>query len=152
MIAFRRHWYFYIVFQKPWKTITGSFLQITTTSQWCTVVVNGVLMKYVIRCTVLFGAERPHWLTNIRSLWTINSPNSAWTPHYLWQQTMLKVRGSGLLTLLARFMGPTWCPFGADRTQVGPMMAPRTLLSGKWCVKSNTFKTQTNCLGFLVAK
>ena len=35
------------------------------------------------------------------------------------------------LTLIARFMGPTWGPSGADRTQVGPMLAPWTLLSGK---------------------
>ena len=28
------------------------------------------------------------------------------------------------------FMGPTWGPSGADRTQVGPMLAPWTLLSG----------------------
>ena len=27
-------------------------------------------------------------------------------------------------TLLAKFMGPTWVPSGADRTQVGPMLAP----------------------------
>ena len=27
-------------------------------------------------------------------------------------------------TLIARFMGPTWDPSGADRTQVGPMLAP----------------------------
>ena len=33
-------------------------------------------------------------------------------------------------TLIARFMGPTWGPSGADRTQVGPMLAPWTLLSG----------------------
>ena len=30
------------------------------------------------------------------------------------------------------FMGPTWGPSGADRTQVGPMLAPWTLLSGTW--------------------
>ena len=36
-----------------------------------------------------------------------------------------------ILTLIARFMGPTWGPSGADRTQVGPMLAPRTLLSEK---------------------
>ena len=35
-----------------------------------------------------------------------------------------------LLSLIARFVGPTWGPFGADRTQVGPMLAPRTLVSG----------------------
>ena len=28
------------------------------------------------------------------------------------------------------FMGPTWGLSGADRTQVGPMLAPWTLLSG----------------------
>ena len=33
-------------------------------------------------------------------------------------------------TLIARFMGPTWGPSGANRTQVGPMLAPWTLLSG----------------------
>ena len=32
--------------------------------------------------------------------------------------------------LIARFMGPTWGPSGADRTQVGPMLAPWNLLSG----------------------
>ena len=31
--------------------------------------------------------------------------------------------------LIARFMRPTWDPSGADRTQVGPMFAPWTLLS-----------------------
>ena len=33
-------------------------------------------------------------------------------------------------TLLAKFMGPRWVPYGADRTQVGPMLAPWNLLSG----------------------
>ena len=35
------------------------------------------------------------------------------------------------VTTVARFMGPTWGPSGANRTQVGPMVAPWTLLSGK---------------------
>ena len=35
-----------------------------------------------------------------------------------------------LESLIARFMSPTWGPSGADRTQVGPMLAPWTLLSG----------------------
>ena len=34
--------------------------------------------------------------------------------------------------LIARFTGPTWAPSGADRTPVGPMLAPWTLLSGSW--------------------
>ena len=33
-------------------------------------------------------------------------------------------------SLIARFKGPIWGPSGADRTQVGPMLAPWTLLSG----------------------
>ena len=37
---------------------------------------------------------------------------------------------SGALhTLKARFLGPTWGPSVADRTQVGPMLAPWTYLS-----------------------
>ena len=32
-------------------------------------------------------------------------------------------------TLIARLMGPTWGPHGTARTQVGPMLATRTLLS-----------------------
>ena len=35
----------------------------------------------------------------------------------------------------AKLMGPTWRPPGDDRTQLSPMLAPRTLLSGNilWC-------------------
>ena len=31
---------------------------------------------------------------------------------------------------IAKFMGPTWGPPGSCRPQMGPMLAPRTLLSG----------------------
>ena len=40
---------------------------------------------------------------------------------------------SALYPLIARFMGPTWGPPGADRTQVGPMWATWTMLSGSLC-------------------
>ena len=48
--------------------------------------------------------------------------------------------GVHMLSLIARFMGPTWGPSGADRTQVGPILAPWTLLSGMilpllWCAQ-----------------
>ena len=33
-------------------------------------------------------------------------------------------------SLIENFMGPTWGPSGAERTQVGPMLAPWTLFSG----------------------
>ena len=35
--------------------------------------------------------------------------------------------------LMTRFTGPTWGPPGADRPQVGPMVAPWTLLYGTHC-------------------
>ena len=36
-----------------------------------------------------------------------------------------------MVPLIARFMGPSWVPSGADRTQMGPMLAPWTVLSGR---------------------
>ena len=46
-------------------------------------------------------------------------------------------------TLIARFMGPTWGPSGADRTQVGPMLAPWTLLSGQcWNIVDLTIRNK----------
>ena len=45
----------------------------------------------------------------------------------IWLATLPAVRMPSLITM---FMGPTWGPTGADRTQVGPMLAPWTLLSG----------------------
>ena len=38
-----------------------------------------------------------------------------------------------LLSRIARFMGPTWGQLRANRTRVGPMLAPWTLLSGFLC-------------------
>ena len=35
---------------------------------------------------------------------------------------------------IARFIGPTWGPPGSCRPQMGPKLAPRTLLSGVVCV------------------
>ena len=41
--------------------------------------------------------------------------------------------------LIAKFMGPTWGPSGANRTQVGPMLAPWTLLSGSALIFPSTY-------------
>ena len=41
------------------------------------------------------------------------------------------------LPLIARFMGPTRGPFRADRTPVGPMLAPWTLLSGPFIIQTS---------------
>ena len=34
------------------------------------------------------------------------------------------------VTQISKFMGPTWGPPGSCRSQMGPMLAPRTLISG----------------------
>ena len=52
-----------------------------------------------------------------------------------WGQSKgLSYVGCLLKFIKAKFMGPTWDPSGADRTQVGPMLAPWTLLSGIRCL------------------
>ena len=48
----------------------------------------------------------------------------------LWPSYLLNAFPILVRSLIARFMGPTSGPAGADRTQVGPMLAPWTLLSG----------------------
>ena len=47
-----------------------------------------------------------------------------------------------MVTLIAKFMGPTWGPSGVDRTQVGPMLAPWTLLSGNTWICFALFPTR----------
>ena len=59
----------------------------------------------------------------------------SWRHHDMGTLSMLLNLYEVIGALIARFMGPTWGPSGADRTQVGPMLAPWTLLSGwfQWC-------------------
>ena len=45
---------------------------------------------------------------------------------------------------IARFMGPIWGPSGVDRTQVGPMLSPWTLLSGLLSSEPKRFKSTLN--------
>ena len=47
-----------------------------------------------------------------------------------------------MATLIARSMGPKWVPSGTDRTQVGPMLAPWTLLSG-YCFSGDAMTQDT---------
>ena len=37
------------------------------------------------------------------------------------------------MSRIAKFMGPTWGPPGSCRPQMGPILAPWTLLSGVYC-------------------
>ena len=47
-------------------------------------------------------------------------------------------------SLIAKFIGAAWGPSGADRTQLGPMLDPWTLLSGIIYVRSWTHQLQRN--------
>ena len=49
---------------------------------------------------------------------------------YLWNRLTACQWGP---TQITKFMGPTWGPPGSCRSQMGPMLAPWTLLSGKVC-------------------
>ena len=69
-----------------------------------------------------------------------------------WWDTVVLVQwlaGQVAATLIVRFMGPTWGPSGANRTQVGPMLAPWTLLSGQ--ILQNTC-LWNHCMYFLCSK
>ena len=76
------------------------------------------------------------------------SVSSQWENLYLGHDMYILQK----LSLIARFMGPTWGPSGADKTQVGPMLAPWTLLSGflwntlKRCCTHNGYLLWVQCL------
>ena len=58
-----------------------------------------------------------------------------------------------ITTLVARFMGPTWGPSGADRTQLGPMLAPWTFLSGygyEYCIRCPLWERSPNGVNFYI--
>ena len=44
------------------------------------------------------------------------------------------------ISQIAKFMGPTWGPPGSCRPQMGPMLAPWTLLSGMLCLTGLSFE------------
>ena len=48
----------------------------------------------------------------------------------LWQTCTMFISGRCVTSQIPRFMGPTWGPPGSCRPQMGPMLAPWTLLSG----------------------
>ena len=55
---------------------------------------------------------------------------------------------TGVTTLIARFMGPTWGSSGADRTQVGPMLAAWTCYLGIYdlmCLQTFVFHGDYIC-------
>ena len=65
------------------------------------------------------------------------------------QQKSLNCPNINNATLIARLMGPTYGPSGADRTQVGPMLAPWTLISGKAFPNDYDVKLHTNSVNIM---
>ena len=54
-----------------------------------------------------------------------------WWRAYIHRFTYISMTGRMcIVSMIARFMGPTWGPSGANRTQVGPKLSPWILLSG----------------------
>ena len=71
-------------------------------------------------------------LFHVACHWCVQATFCCFGPGYIdtWFYAVI-MSTSGLKQLLiTRFMGPLWGPPGADMTQVGPVLAPWTLLSG----------------------
>ena len=82
---------------------------------------------------------RPFWVFLLTQSYICHSglvPASVWCmkwfPQGSWSHFRPHQTVSRAATLIARFLGPIWGPSGADRTQVGPMLTPWTLLSGSF--------------------
>ena len=122
---------------------------------WCRQATSHYLSQWWLRSLSPYGITRPQWVKSIAGINTLTRKQS--TPKVLYLHTFIihsvgisAVNTSGayhdadywvwlesvatmsLESLIARFMRPTWGPSGADKTQVGPMLAPWTLLSGIW--------------------
>ena len=101
---------------------------------------GGQYVVYILSCllgltdaikrTVLNGK----WSYTLRD-WTWRRNSSAkWFKQHLWKQNKWLTVNNNFhhsWTQIAKFMGPTWGPPGSCRPQMGPMLAPWTLLSGK---------------------
>ena len=94
----------------------------------------------ILTCIVLVKDYNVHVFSDHNVNWydhfTCDSIRSQWVDnHDVWCNMESLGHNDwtlcGIVTpLIAKFMGPTWDPSGADMTQVGPMLAPWTLLSG----------------------
>ena len=96
-----------------------------------------ILKSYFSHNATYYYTLSLHWhvplVTDVGISWTVTT---MLVPYHLHHVTATQ-RKFGcpwtilrLSTQIAKFMGPTWGPPGADRTQVGPMLAPWNLLSG----------------------
>ena len=100
-------------------------------------------------CRILFVSLKQQWIQNVISRIKRNKWLCRWIVRFVMTHILQYKLAHGMYlkwtpcrfvecqwvntiipTPTARFMEPRWGPSGADRTQVGPMLAPWTLLSG----------------------
>ena len=104
-------------------------------------------LGYVISGThkhIVYYFNDPGWEVGKQA-----GPRSRWTLSGIFDLLFLitnALRIARWIYLIARFMGPTWGPPGADRTQVGPMLAPWTLLTGM--IKQHTTYNEEEILNY----
>ena len=109
---------------------------------------------YVVSCSKSVSQLGQKWNITIKSMWQYSfwkrpkdtrMPSASTATRLLtnlwsassWSDSLLPRHcpaQQNNISLIARFMGPTWGPSGDDRTQVGPMLAPWTELSGIYYV------------------
>ena len=97
-----------------------NFLKINAWFQWCrdwVSVCHSPCLKFIF--------------DNISLFWSLMRSNTGGC-YDVWDAPPKLISNTNLAlpSLIAKFMGPTWGPSGANRTQVGPMLAPWTLLAG----------------------
>ena len=98
-------------------------------------------------CTRASATTMPTGLTLVLCKWYYIRKSKLKTLYQIWKyfNTWLNKKlhenvADNKTSLKAMFMGPTWGPPGAEGTQMGPMLAPWTLLSGlSSCIAINIF-------------
>ena len=141
----RRNTKFPIVLSRVWQSHT--FLPNSANhraTQWYDVYFlkyqNGMSPMYSWLCGYYFQIENRIYLGNGDKFNIVldnvqSSAHQMSNIHFLYSALVRILWNIIVTALIARLMGPTWGPYGADRTQMGPTLAPWTLLSGQLCYK-----------------
>ena len=126
-------WVATIYFYRRWDN-SGMTIFIIDRKKWLHRKVKPFCIFFALRVGVYYPDTKPfsNWLwafpdnkvhgANMWPTWVLSAPNG---PH---------VGPMNLAIRIAKFMGPTWGSPGSCRPQMGPMLAPWTLLSGLACL------------------
>ena len=95
---------------------------------------DDVIMKESWWVYFMNSKSRLHLFTSLiivlYGIFFASSSLMMWPLEFIYTQHGNTISTQQYHTLIARFMGPAWGPPGANRTQVGPMLATWTLLFG----------------------